>query len=146
MAANIGNFFVKAIVNSPLHPLLGSGMAVLIFEGRKTGKRYSTPINVVKEGNVFISTSLRSRKWWRNLRGGKSLTLRVGGKNHEVYGIVIEDEDKLIAGFSRYFVTNPKSAGFFGVTLDKEGHPMADDLKRIANERVFIKLYPAKVQ
>lgn len=41
----IGNFFIKAIVNSPLHLLVGKSLAVVTAEGRRTGRRYSTPIN-----------------------------------------------------------------------------------------------------
>ncbi len=145
MSPNIGNFFVKTIVNSPLHPLLGRGMAVLTFEGRKTGKRYTTPINVVRDGDVFLVTSLKGRNWWRNLRGGKTLQLTLEGRQRDVYGVVVENEDKVIAEFRHYFIINPKAARFFGVRLDPKGQPVEDDLKRIADDRVFIKLFPAKI-
>ena len=44
MSGNLGNLFMKTIINSPLHPLLGSGIALITVRGRKTGKPISTPV------------------------------------------------------------------------------------------------------
>jgi hypothetical protein len=86
MPSSIGNFFIKAIVNSPLHPLLGDRFAVITVDGRKTGKQYSSPINVTRDDGMFTATSLRNRTWWRNLRGGRLAKLRVSGQltNHQL--------------------------------------------------------------
>jgi len=140
MPGPIGNFFMKSVVNSPLHRLLGSNVAVITVEGRKTGKPYSTPINVMKEGDVFTATSLRSRSWWRNLRGGRLAKLRVSGRSYSVRGEVIEKHDEVVAGLGQYFRQHPDYARFFGVHLAAEGQPDRDDLEREAGERVIIRL------
>ncbi len=67
MPSPIGNFFVKAIVNSPFHSLLGDSIAVISVDGWKTGRRVSTPINVRRELDGWIVISMRKRTWWRNL-------------------------------------------------------------------------------
>jgi hypothetical protein len=77
MPDSIGNAFMKAILNSPLHSLLGDRFAVVTVEGRKTGKQYATPINVTRDGSVFTATGLKNKTWWRNLRGGRSASLHV---------------------------------------------------------------------
>ena len=140
MPGTISNFFMKTIVNSPLHPLLGNRVAVITFEGRKTGKRYSTPINVTQDGDTFTAVSLRSRNWWRNLRGGRQATLRVAGRLYTVRGEVFEDRGAVVDGLTQYFKQNPDYARYFGVRLARDGEPMSEDLDRAANERVIIRL------
>ncbi len=140
MPGAISNFFMKTIVNSPLHPLLGSNFAVITFEGRKTGKRYSTPINVTRDGDAFTAVSLRNRNWWRNLRGGRQAQLRVSGRQYTVRGEVLEDRGAVIDGLTRYFTQNPGYARYFGVRLAPDGKPVSEDLDRAADERVMIRL------
>ena len=139
----ISNFFMKTIVNSPLHPLLGSNFAVITFEGRKSGKRYSTPINVTQNGESFTAVSLRSRNWWRNLRGGRQAQLRVSGRQYVVRGEVLEDHDAVVGGLAEYFKQNQGYARHFGVRLGPDGQPSREDLDRAADERVIIQLRPA---
>ena len=144
MPSTIGNFFMTAIVNSPLHPLLGDSFAVITVEGRKTGKLYSTPVNAVKDGDTFTVVSLRSRSWWRNLRGGRLAKLRTSGKQYSVRGEVIETHDEVVAGMRCYFEQYPGRAKYFGVRLASDGQPACDDLARVADERVIIHLRRAQ--
>ena len=143
MPGKISNFFMKTIVNSPLHPMLGSNFAVITFEGRKSGKRYSTPINVKRNGDVFTAVSLRSRNWWRNLRGGRPAQLRVSGQQYTVRGEVLEDRSAVVAELAQYFEQNPGYAKYFDVRLAPDGEPLNEDLDRAADERVMIRLRPA---
>ena len=146
MPSVISNFFMKTIVNSPLHPLLGSRFAVITFEGRKTGKLYSTPINVTRDGDAFTAVSLRNRNWWRNLRGGRQAELRVSGRQYTVRGEVSEDHGAVVDGLTRYFKQNPGYARYFGVRLAPNGEPVSEDLERAADERVMIRLSSVTAQ
>lgn len=141
MSSSIGNLFMKAIINSPLHPLLGEHFAVVTVVGRKTGKQYSTPINVTKDGTTFTATSLRNRTWWRNLRGGLSATLRTSGKQFSVSGEVIEHQERVEEEMARFFKRNPQDARFLGVRLASDGIPSSDNIQRAAGERVIIRFH-----
>ena len=80
MPSAIGNSFIKTLVKSPLHVLAGKGLAVIIVKGRKTGKSFETPINVIPIGETLTVVSFRKRTWWRNLRGGRPAQLQHAGK------------------------------------------------------------------
>ena len=146
MPGKISNYFMKTIVNSPLHPMLGKNFAVITIQGRKTGKSYSTPINVAPDGDIFTTVSLRSRTWWRNLRGGHAASLRVAGKQYAVRGEVLEDHSAVVDGLAQYFKQNPGYAKHFAVRLAPDGQPSGEDLNRAADERVIIRLRPAAAQ
>ena len=114
MPGSIGNFFMKAMINSPLHSLLGDSYAVVTVTGRKTGHSISTPINVSRDGDSHTVVSIRDRTWWRNLRGDKPARLRVGGKTFAVRGELIEDPGAV-----------------------------REELQRAAEERMIIRLRPS---
>jgi deazaflavin-dependent oxidoreductase (nitroreductase family) len=85
---------MKVIINSPFHSLLGESFAVITFEGRKSGKHYSTPVNVARVDGEWTIVSMRERTWWRNLRGGRKAQLRVAGQRLQVRGKVVEVRPK----------------------------------------------------
>lgn len=136
-----GNLLVKAILNSPLHPLLGERFAVITYRGRKSGKLYSTPINVADLEGVLTATSARGRTWWRNLRGGQTVGLRHRGSSRTMRAEVVETAQEVAAGLAAYFRRVPGDARFFHVRLAPDGQPEAEDLKRAAEERVLIRFH-----
>jgi hypothetical protein len=143
MPGSFANSFVKAIVQSPLHFLVGSGIGVISVKGLRSGKVYSTPINLIPERDGFMVVSLRSRTWWRNLRGGQPAELHVQGQTQQVRGEVIEERGQVCAGLGAYFAQHPGMAKYFKVQIAADGKPDLADLEREAGERVIVRLRPA---
>ena len=62
------NPFMKVILRSPLHWPLSRWFAVLSWTGRKSGRRYSTPVSyVLNDSAAYVTTGDR---WWHNVEGG----------------------------------------------------------------------------
>lgn len=68
------------MLRSPLHPLLSGNTLALTYTGRKSGRTYTTPVNYVRDGDRLWATSYRTRTWWRNLRNGVPVSLRLQGR------------------------------------------------------------------
>ncbi len=134
------NPIVKALLRSPLHGLIGKSIMLITYSGRKSGQVYTIPVNCVRTGNVFIITSFRHRSWWRNLRGGAPVVLRVQGQDLKAVGEVVEDDEGVAAGLMEYLRLAPEQVGYFKVGLDSEGHPKPDDTAQAALKRVIIRL------
>ena len=66
---------------------------LITFTGRVSGKSYTTPVNYLLIGDVLYVVSMRGRTWWRNLRGGGSVTLRLNGEKVHGWGEVVEDDE-----------------------------------------------------
>ena len=65
--AKLSNTFMSLVLRSPLHGIFSSGMMVLTYKGRNTGRQISVPIGYhVQPDGSLVATSLRSRIWWRN--------------------------------------------------------------------------------
>lgn len=45
------------ILRSPLHGLISNSVLLITFSGRKSGKRYTTPITRVCKGDTFLTTT-----------------------------------------------------------------------------------------
>ena len=77
----IANPINKAVLRSPLHGLMSKSTMLISFKGRKSGKTYETPVNYHREGQTITVVSWKNRAWWKNLRGGVPVTVRVEGED-----------------------------------------------------------------
>jgi hypothetical protein len=143
MPGSFGNSFMKAMINSPLHALLGDSFAVITVTGHKTGRSISTPVNVSFADNCYTVISMRDRTWWRNLRGDVPAHLRVSGKIFPVHGEVIKDPGAVSEELRQYFRQHPGNAKYFNVRLTPEGEPDPEGLQHAAEERLIIRLHPS---
>jgi len=93
----IGNSIVKRILSWPLHGIISTSFMLITVTGRKSGKLYTTPVNYARERDVITVVSRKNRIWWRNLRGGAPVTVRVRGKDLKGVGEVVEGDSQAIA-------------------------------------------------
>jgi len=144
MPSAFGNFFMKTLIDSPLHGLLGERFAVITVTGRKSGRAISTPINVSRDDNSYTVVSTRDRTWWRNLRGDASAHLRNAGRTFTVRGEIIEEPGAVREELQRFFQRYPGDAKYFKIRLTPEGTADPTDLEHAAKEKLIVKLHPAE--
>ena len=140
MPTPIGNYFMKMLINSPLHFLLGTSFAVITVTGRRSGKPITTPINVVRIDSELIVISMRNRTWWRNLRGGRTASLRHDGKRFPVRGEIVEAPAEVAAELISYFQQKPGYGKYFNIHIDPNGNPDASEMGRVAGECILVRL------
>ena len=77
-----GNRAVALLLRLPLHPLVSRHLALITVTGRRSGNRYTFPVGYRRAGeHVTIPVGWPARKlWWRNLRGGGRVLLRLGNQ------------------------------------------------------------------
>lgn len=132
------NVFMKWILGSPIHGMLSGNTLLITVTGRKSGRPTTTPVNYVRDGNVLSVTSYRHRTWWRNLRGGAPVTVRLQGKDFHATANVIEDDVGVTQGLMAYLQKVPQFAKYYQVGLDSSGQPVAADVARAAKDRVIV--------
>ncbi len=135
----LGNFFVKGILNSPLHPLMRTSTEIIHVTGRRSGRIYSIPVNYERDGREVRITNGRDRTWWKNLRGGSEARLRIMGESYSARAVVVEDGDVVNAYLDALLLRQPNMARFYGVKKEEDGSFRQADLKRAASERVLVK-------
>ncbi|MEW5720875.1 MAG: nitroreductase/quinone reductase family protein [Chloroflexota bacterium] len=128
------------ILRSPIHALLSGSTMAITCTGRKSGKALTVPTNYVRDGDKLLVTSFRRRTWWRNLRGGAPVTVRLQGRDYSGAGKAIEDAGAVAENLRAYFRRVPQWAKYSGVTLDANGEPNAESLKRAAQDKVIVEI------
>jgi len=87
------NPIMKWLIASPLHSLVSNNMMLITYKGWKSRKLYTTPVNYIRDNNTLYVTSLRERTWWRNLRDGVLVTLRLQGIDVSGSPQVVDDDE-----------------------------------------------------
>lgn len=123
------NPVARTILRSPLYGLMSSRLLLITFTGRKSGKRYTVPISYVQlEDNTLLLVV--GGRWWKNLRGGATVELRLHGKARQGEAEIVTDEKQVIELYTRVLAENPTQARFLGVRGEADGKPNRDDLHR----------------
>lgn len=136
----IGNVLTATVLRSPLHWIMSRTSLLLALTGRKSGHPFTLPVNYCQDGDVLYITSLRSRMWWRNLRGGAPVILRLEGRDVNGDGTLIENSTDMVENLKQFFRIRPQAARFFGIRLDIANNPNRKDIFWLAQERVLIKV------
>jgi hypothetical protein len=134
----IGNFFTTSILRSKMHAPLSGSTLVIMLTGRISGELISTPVNYVQKGKTIYITSQKDRTWWRNLRGGASVTLCLKGKEVDAWGVVKETPAEVARGIKLFNSVYGTYTRHFGLTLDEDGNPDPEKLKELATGRVLV--------
>jgi hypothetical protein len=87
------NPLVRLVLRSPLHPVLSRRLALITVTGRRTEQRFTIPVGYRREaGVVSVHAGTPNRKrWWRNLRGGAPVAVRLAGRGHRGWATVHGD-------------------------------------------------------
>lgn len=133
------NPIVKRLLRSPLHFLM-SGSALLTYKGRRSGRTYTTPVSYVREGEDVLFVSGREHSWWKNLRGGAPVTLRVRGRDERGIAEAFEGE-AAEAGLLAVLRAVPAYRRRWGIELGADGSPKDPEvLTRVAEENVLVRV------
>jgi F420H(2)-dependent quinone reductase len=89
-----GNQLVRLLLSSPLHPLVSRRLTLVTVTGRRTGRERTLPVAYKRDGErLTIPVLWPERKlWWRNLREGAPVRLRLRGEDRTGHAHARGDE------------------------------------------------------
>ena len=115
------NPLMRRLIDSPVHWPLSRWFAVLAWTGRKTGRRYSTPVSYVREGRTAYVTT--GDRWWRNLTGGALVAMRIAGRWQEGNAAPLADPADCRAEHERLFREHTWFRLLAGIPIGPDGGP-----------------------
>jgi len=74
------NSLVTAILRSPWHGIRSNRLLLLTFAGRKSGKKFTTPIRYEQDDETLLMNVLIEYSWWKNLREQATVRVLLRGK------------------------------------------------------------------
>jgi hypothetical protein len=143
VAGPVWETLTRRVINPIMRLFLNRGLGsktlmMLEFTGRRTGKKYNFPVGYMQVGQTIFCYSPFS--WWRNLQGGAPVKVVVKGRALTGVADVRTDTDEIAAGMEIYLRHNPGDARFYRVKLDKNRHPIPEDIAKAARDNVEIRI------
>ncbi len=134
------NPVVASILRSPLHGLMSKSVMLRTYRGRRSGRSITTPISYVQDGKDLLAVASRDHAWWKNLRGGAPVRVRLRGRQLEGTGGTFEGETAK-EGLLDVLRAVPAYRRHWGVELDEGGQPKDPAaILRIARENALVKI------
>ena len=127
----------RRLVNLLVRPLVRLGIVlrhtyVLSVPGRRTGRRYSTPVTLVEDGGRWLVAPYGERNWVKNARAAGWVELSRAGRTERVRvtpaGIdeaapVLKRYVNGVPSTRRFFTADP-SAPVSEFAAEADGHPV----------------------
>ena len=114
------NSMMKWALTTPgLQGMIGQGVALLTFTGRKTGKPYTIPISYHREDNIVTVITKRQRKWWHNFEAPLEVELRLAGRTYSGTAEARPSDDDTLEFMIRYLEKRPIDAKAYGLKKDE---------------------------
>jgi len=114
------NSLMKWALTVPgIQAMVGQGVALLMFTGRKTGKAYTIPVSYHREDAVVTVITKRQRNWWRNFETPTEVGLRLAGREYTGKAHIREGETETLEFMTEYLEKRPIDAKAYGLAKDE---------------------------
>jgi deazaflavin-dependent oxidoreductase (nitroreductase family) len=99
------NGVIGFLLRSPLHRVVSGQLALVTYTGRQSGKRRTHPVMYAEhEGGLTVHVARAGEKvWWRNLRGGAPIRVRLRGRELHGRAEVVTGDESLAAAYVARF-------------------------------------------
>jgi hypothetical protein len=130
------NPLMRALLRSRLGRRMDPSMALLLFTGRRSGRRFAVPVGVHEvDGRPTVFTAGR---WRRNFAGGHPVDVLRGGRVSSGRGDLIEAAHEVGAGLHAALRRVP--ARRLGIAVAPGHQPTADDLGAVGQSMIRLHL------
>lgn len=118
------NPVVRALLRARVHGLLSGTVALVTVTGRRTGRKYTTPVMYARDGDdLYAYVGSPERKtWWRNLREPQLVRVVAAGKEFGAMARVLDpvgQPEEVRAGLRAYAHAFPRTLQ--RLRIDPEG-------------------------
>jgi hypothetical protein len=133
------NFVETILLRSRLHYWRSDTDLLLMFDGRRSGKRYTIPVCYTREGDtVDVITKVG---WWKNLSGGVPVVLRVKGRDVKgTADTIVDDREEIVAAMTRLLRAAPVGAKYYAVQTGPDGRALPESIREAAQYTVLIRI------
>lgn len=132
------NTLMKWACTTPgIQRMVGQGVALISFTGRRTGKRYTIPVSYHREDETVTVITKRERKWWHNFESPTEVELRLAGRRYRGEAVIEAGDDETVDFMVAYLEKRPIDAKAYGLP---PGEVDRDEVARVIPHLVFIRM------
>ena len=138
------NPIMGMLLRSPIHGFWSDSLMLITFTGRKSGKKFTTPVRYVRDGDNILCFTSAENQWWRNLRNGASAQLRVAGElKHYTTQVIENNPQETKKWLVLYLGLYPQDASYHEIGLAGDKSLIPKDLERASHEAIVVEAKPA---
>lgn len=116
---------------------------LITFTGRKSGRTFTTPVRYVETDSVIRCFTSSENIWWRNLRGGAEVVLRVRGKDLPYQATAIEGNPQEVRKWLVYYLgLFPQDAAYHDIKLNADKSLVDKDLEAASHNAIVVQAIP----
>jgi hypothetical protein len=162
------NVPMRALLRSPLHGVASRNLCIVRYAGRRSGRRYETPLSYVRDGARVLLLSSRDTRWWTNFvpaamaatgaqaaatgPGAQAPSARTEAVDPAVEVLVEgqwlrgrartihHDQAQLLASLRTFLTALPRDAVVYGIRLDGDRRPREDSLEQALPRIVMVEI------
>ena len=116
---------------------------LVTFRGRKSQREFTTPVRYVRINDTVRCFTSAKNQWWRNMRGGAEVTLRINGKDSRYRATAIEDDPAQVKEqLQNYLAEFPQDAAYHEIRLNKDKTLVVEDLEKASRSAIVVEARP----
>jgi deazaflavin-dependent oxidoreductase (nitroreductase family) len=118
---------------------MGNYIMVITTTGRKSGKRFTTPVGYQQNGDTILSFNVNgTSNWYKNLAQNPMVTLEIKKQTYQMRGVYVTNADEIRQIFELYRREQPTMLPrFFGISTEAS----TDDLIKAADRIKFVRFH-----
>ena len=126
-----------ALTTPGIQRMVGKGVALLSFKGRRTGLPYTIPLSYHRQGDTVTVITKKERKWWHNFESPIEVELRLAGDTYAGKAEIQTGDAENLEFMTDYLKKRPIDAKAYGLTRDEITR---DKIARIIPHIVVIRI------
>ncbi len=117
---------------------------LITFTGRNSGRSFTTPVRYIQSDGTIRCFTASENQWWRNLRGGADVVLRIRGKDCRYKATAIDNNPEEVKKWLAYYLEIfPQDAAYHHIKLTKDKTLVDEDLERASHNAIVVEAYPS---
>ena len=146
------NVPMRALLRSPFHGIASRNLCLFIYTGRRSGRRFETPLSYVRDGSTIWLLSSRETRWWTSftpasgaaagsMDAGTPVEVLAAGLRLRGRARTIQHErEHLLASLRQFLTALPRDAVIYGIGLERDRQPREADLAKALDRIAMVEI------
>ena len=139
------NPIVRFLLRSRIHFFWSRRLMLINFTGRRSGRQFTTPVRYIRDGETVRCFTSAENQWWRNLRGGAGVMLRIEGRDAAYHANAVQNDPQEIKKWLRHYLgLFPQDAAYHDIRMSPDKSPVAEDLEKASRSVILVEAKPSQ--
>ncbi len=118
---------------------------LITFTGRNSGRQFTTPVRYFQDGETVRCFTSAESQWWRNMRGGADVVLRIEGRDAPYHATAVEDDPEEVKHRLRHYLgLFPQDAAYHDIRISRDKSLVSGDLEKTSRSAILVESTPIR--